>query len=287
MNFENRVEAAQNDLTTAEAKVTDYILKHLEETVKSNVDQLAKESKSSPATIIRTVKKLDIDSFTAMKIMISMDLVEKENKPSKEIDVKANESFDSISEKLAENDIKNIQQTKHLLKVEDCNRAVNRLLKTKTLFVFGIGASALAAENIHQKWSRIGVHVVVGHDINVFLTELSNATKNDTIWLISNSGETPEIIYFANYAKQHQLFCITLTMFGQNHVAKLADVPLKTSKPMEPDDRVGATNSITGQFYVIDTILYLYFSQDFKRSFKAITGSKSLVKDYKQHFKKP
>jgi len=285
VNFKTRVESSQDDLTTAETKVANYILKHLEETVKLNVDQLAKASGSSPATIVRMVKKLDIDSFTSMKIMISMDLVETASEPHQELDIKANESFNSIIDKLAENEIKNIRQTKDLLKSSDCEHVVDRLLKTKTLYVFGIGASALAAENIHQKWSRIGFHVVVGRDINIFLTELSNATKDDTIWLISNSGETPEMIYLANYSKIHHLFCITLTMFGQNHLSKLADVPLKTSKPMEPDDRVGATNSITGQFFVIDTILYLYFSKDFNRSFESITASKAFVKDYKQHFK--
>lgn len=74
-------------------------------------------------------------------------------------------------------------------------------------------------------------------------------------------------------------------MFGQNKLSKLSNIALKTCKPMEPDVRVGATNSITGQFYVIDTILYLYFSRDFNRSFEAITSSKSIVKDYKKHFK--
>lgn len=285
MNFETRVESVKNDLTAAEEKAADYILKHPEEAVKSNVYQLAKASGSSPATIVRMVKKLDIDSFTTMKIMISMDLAGKVDKPTSEIDIQANESFDSIIEKLADDEIKNIKQTKDVLKKDDCEIVVGRLKKTKTLYVFGIGASALAAENIHQKWSRIGFHVVVGHDLNVFVSELSNATSDDTLWLISNSGETPEMIYLAKYAKQQHVFCITLTMFGQNRLAKLADIPLKTSKPMEPDVRVGATNSITGQFFVIDTILYLYFSRDFDRSFKAITASKSIVKDYKKHFK--
>lgn len=285
MNFKTRVDSAQKDLTAAEKRAADYIVKHQEDTVRYNVEQLAKASGSSSATIVRMVKKLDINSFTSMKIMISMDLASQDDETERELDIKANESFKSISNKLAENEIKNIQQTKDILKESDCNNTVKRLLSTKTLYVFGIGASALAAENIHQKWSRIGFHVVVGHDVNVFLTELSNASKDDTLWLISNSGETPEVVYLAQYAKIKKLFCITLTMFGQNRLSKLSDISLKTCRPMEPDVRVGATNSITGQFYVIDTILYLYFSHDFNRSFEAITASKAVVKDYKKHFK--
>ncbi|MCI1894192.1 MAG: MurR/RpiR family transcriptional regulator [Lactobacillus sp.] len=285
MNFQNRVRISQDDLTAAESKVAQYVLEHPEETVNYSVDQLAKLAGASSATVVRMVKKLDIDSFTAMKIMLSMDLVEGKEDDEKQLDIKANESFGSIRDKLAENETKNIEQTKSLLKSDDCNKAVNRLKQTNTLYVFGVGASSLAAENIRQKWARIGLRVVVGRDVNVFLTELSNATKDDTLWLVSNSGETPEILYVANYAKESGLFLITLTMFGQNHLAKLGDVSLKTIKPMEPDVRVGATNSITGQFFVIDVILYLYFSQDFDRSFAAITASKRLAKNYKSQFK--
>lgn len=285
MQFQNRVSFSRSDLTSAEAKVADYILRFPEKAVDSSVEQIAKLAGTSSATVVRMVKKLDIDSFTSMKIMVSRDLVEEHEPDSRQLDIKADESFTSIRDKLAENEQKNIEQTKDLLKPADCEKIVSKLKSTRTLYVYGVGASSLAAENIRQKWARIGLHVVVGKDVNVFLTELSNAVDDDTIWLISNSGETPEVIYIAEYAKKHNLFLISLTMFGQNKLAKLATVPLKTAKPMEPDVRVGATNSITGQFFVIDVVLYLYFSKSFSRSFQAISASKKLAKDYKSKFK--
>ena len=285
MNFQMRVEAARKDLTLTETKTANYILKHPQKAIAASINQLAELAGSSAATVTRMVRKLDIDSFTAMKIMISGDLARNVSDSSPQLDIKENESFSSICNKLVENDVKNINQTKDLLKKRNCEAVVHRLLTTKTLYVFGVGASSLAAENIYQKWSRIGFHVVFDQDINVFLAELSNATEEDTLWLISNSGETPEILWLANYAKKHGIFTIALTRFGQNRLAKKADIALITCKPIEPDVRVGATNSITGQFYVVDVVFYLYFSRDFNQSFKAITTSRQSAENYKSHFK--
>ncbi|MFD1441512.1 MurR/RpiR family transcriptional regulator [Lacticaseibacillus hegangensis] len=286
MSFKDRVEASKNHLTTAETKVADYVVKHPEHVVQLTVDQLARAAGSSAATVVRMVKKLDIDSYVGLRIMLTKDLSEESTKKAPKLDIQANESFRSIRDKLAENDITNIQQTKDLLDAKECETAVSRLRKTRNLFVFGIGASSLAAENIYQKWSRIGVHVVKDNDMNVFLTELSAATTHDTLWLISNSGETPELIYLAEYAKRRGIFLITLTRFGRNQLSILADAALKTMNPMEPDIRVGATNSITGQFYVIDVVLYVYFSRTFKQSFSRVEASRKLVKDYQAKFKK-
>ena len=51
-----------------------------------------------------------------MKIMISGDLARNVSDSSPQLDIKENESFSSICNKLVENDVKNINQTKDLLK---------------------------------------------------------------------------------------------------------------------------------------------------------------------------
>ncbi|MDF7682131.1 MurR/RpiR family transcriptional regulator [Lactobacillus sp. ESL0679] len=286
MNFKNRVEATRKDLTTSEEKIANYILGHPKETVKMSINELAVASRTSAATVSRLVKSLQIESYTAMKVMISVDLAgQKDQDTDEKLDISTNDSFDMICNHLVKNEIENLNHTKELLQEGICQGVVKRLLKTDTIYVFGVGASSLAAENIYQKWSRVGYNVVCETDINVLLPQLSNATKADTLWLISNSGETPECIYLANYAHKKHLFTISLTMFGQNSLVKKTDLALTTCKPIESDVRVGATNSITGQFYVINVLFYLYFSRDFDRSLKAVTASRKEVENYRRIFK--
>ncbi|WEV70633.1 MurR/RpiR family transcriptional regulator [Lactobacillus sp. ESL0785] len=286
MNFKNRVEATRRYLTASEVKIADYILGHPQEAVKMSISELAVASSTSAATVSRLVKSLQIDSYTAMKVMISVDLAEQKNeKDDVKLDITADEPFELICNKLIKNEVENITQTKDLLDKKICQKVVDRLTQTQTIYVFGVGASALSAKNIYQKWTRVGYNVIWEEDLNVLLAQLCSASEHDTLWLVSNSGETPECLYLANYAKQHGLFVISLTMFGMNSLVKKANLSLTTCKPIEPDFRVGATNSLTGQFYVIDVIFYLFFSRNFKQSFKAVDASRVALKDYRNFLK--
>ncbi len=109
MNFQMRVESARKDLTLTEIKTANYILKHPQKAIAASINQLAELAGSSAATVTRMVRKLDIDSFTAMKIMISGDLARNVSDSSPQLDIKENESFSSICNKLVENDVKKYQ----------------------------------------------------------------------------------------------------------------------------------------------------------------------------------
>lgn len=285
MSFKSRVEATQKYLTTSESKIANYIIKHSQETIQMGINDLAKASKTSASSVSRLVKALEIDSFTALKVLLANDLANQEANPQKaRLDIAANESFTSISKKLLQNEIENLTQTQNLLDEGVCEQVVTRLLKTKQMYVFGVGASSLAAKDIYQKWTRIGCNVTYEEDFHVLLTQFASAKADSTLWLISNSGETPECLYLANYAKQNHIFVVTLTMFGQNSLVKKADLALTTSKPIEPDVRVGATNSLADQFYAINIIFYLYFSRDFQHSAKAIKKTRHLLGQYQDQW---
>ena len=71
------------------------------------------------------------------------------------------------------------------------------------LLVFGVGASYLAAQNIAQKWGRLGYPCHVSDDLNLFLPLAATADANRTLcWFISNSGESPEVVLAAKLAKR-------------------------------------------------------------------------------------
>lgn len=286
MSVKGRIINSKSDLSTAEAKVANYVLDHPEATIKMTVTQLAKAAGSSPASVIRLTKRLDIDSFTTLKILLSSDLTKNQTDPKKNADITPNEPLNSIKEKLLTSALQSIRETTDQVNEDEVNRLVAAIIGSKQLFLFGVGASHLAVENISQKWNRIGYPTNADSDLNMLLPKMVNASTKDVLWVISNSGESPEALVAAKAAKKAGLQLASLTRFGNNSLAKISDIAVHTSQPKESLNRIAATNSLLAQFMLIDVIFYDFVSQTFAKSSKFLEVSHDMVVDYKQNLRK-
>jgi DNA-binding MurR/RpiR family transcriptional regulator len=150
----------------------------------------------------------------------------------------------------------------------------------KQIYIFGVGASFLTAQNIAQKWSRIGYPATAMNDLNVLLPAIANGTKRDMLWVVSNSGETPEVIYAAQTAKKSQVSVVSLTKLGKNSVTAISDVAIHTSLPIERRHRIAATNSLMTQFMVVDLLFYDFVSHHYDASTRALNQSKHIIEQY-------
>ncbi|HCB26994.1 MAG TPA: MurR/RpiR family transcriptional regulator, partial [Enterococcus sp.] len=70
-----------------------------------------------------------------------------------------------------------------------------------------------------------------------------------------------------------------LTQFGTNHLSRIADVVIQTSRPKEITNRSAATNSLLAQFVTIDIIFYLYMAKNEQLSEK-VGKTRQAIKGY-------
>lgn len=286
MSVKGRIINSKSDLSAAELKVADYVLDNPEQTIKMTVSQLAKAAGSSPASVIRLTKRLDIGSFTTLKILLSSDLTKNQADPKKNADITPQEPLSSIKEKLLTSALQSICETTDQVNEDEVGRLVKAIIASNQLFLFGVGASHLAVENISQKWNRIGYPTNADSDLNVLLPKMVKASKQDVLWIISNSGESPEALVAAKAAKKAGLQLASLTRFGNNSLAKLSNIAVHTSQPKESPNRIAATNSLLAQFMLIDVIFYDFVSQTFDDSSKYLELSHDMVSDYKKSLRK-
>ena len=82
------------------------------------------------------------------------------------------------------------------------------LLKTRNrIFVCGIGASSLIAQDIQQKWTRLGKVVIFETDYNSLLPQLIKHEKECLLWAVSNSGQTPEQMFRCKFPDRKKPIC--------------------------------------------------------------------------------
>lgn len=149
------------------------------------------------------------------------------------------------------------------------------------IYTYGIGSSYLVAENIFQKWSRIGKSIICFNDLHHLISCIASAPKNSLVIGISNSGETSEVISAMKIANNRNLTTIGITQLGPNSLNKISDLTLQTIKSKEAEIRSAATSSLMSQFILVDILFYSYILNDYDRYIDLIKASRLSVLEYK------
>ena len=192
MSVLSRIESIQSELSNSEKKLFDYIKKNSEKVPSMTASQLAQATGISAPTVVRFAKKTGFSSLTDLKIQLSAESGSRQT--HEEIigyaDVALNESFHDITAKLSHNAQVTMHETADLLE-EQVMLAAADLLKTRNrIFVCGIGASSLIAQDIQQKWTRLGKVVIFETDYNSLLPQLIKHEKECLLWAVSQCSNT-------------------------------------------------------------------------------------------------
>lgn len=265
--------------TPVEKKIADYILKYPNETMKMSVQKLALNSGVSPAGIIRMSKLLGYKGFTELKLDLSATL---SNNQSQELvrEIEEEESVSSIKRKLFARISYMGTQTNELLKEELVKESVLKIERAQALFVYGIGASSLVAQDIMHKFTRVGKMVFFSQDSHVLLTSLVSFRGDALLILISNSGEQDDVIRLLKEVNSLDVQVMALTGNKKSTLATMADLVLPTESGESIELRAAATISLMAQLYTVDIMFYAYatkhyneISDDIRQSSEAIKNS--------------
>lgn len=127
----------------------------------------------------------------------------------------------------------------------DYAKAVKLLLDTKGhVIVCGMGKSGLVGQKIAATLASTGTPSFFLHAAEAFHGDLGMITENDSIILISNSGETEEVIKLLPFIKKNHVPTIALTGKLHSTLAKHSDVALDISVEREAcPNNLAPTNS--------------------------------------------
>lgn len=268
-------------LPKSEQKIADYILENTAEVINLNAQELAKKAGSSPAAIIRFCHSININGFTDLKLLLSANL----GHTSVEMytEVENGESTAAIKEKLRLRIIHVLQRTSECLADEYVDRAVTAIEKSELIFVYGVGASSLVAQDIYQKFSRLGRVVFTSLDHHLMASTIGTTTLNSVFIAISNSGENQETNALTKLAQKRSMTVIGMTENTASTLGNASDVLLLSSKGEEAPLRSAATVSLTAQLFIVDVLLFAYATKNYENSLNKIKYSRAAVEELKMN----
>lgn len=248
-----KIKEAMNSYTDTEKRLANYILENKEIVLNSSAQQLGENSSTSAAAIIRFSKKLGYKGFTELKV----DLAKDNGVLEEEIDeiIQEEDSVAMLVKKAEHNNIRTVEQTYKLINIRHLEKAIMSILNAKRVYLFGVGGSGEACNDLMLKLTRLNYNVVRHDDPHVMLSMASHIEKDDVAIGISYSGMTKEVNIGMKYAKNSGASTIAITKFdSKNELSKLADVVLHLPNE-EKRLRLGAI-SRTASLILTDLLYY-------------------------------
>ncbi|MGX7262797.1 MurR/RpiR family transcriptional regulator [Enterococcus crotali] len=267
-------------LPGSEQKVADYILNNTSEVINLSAQELAKKSGSSPAAIIRFCRSIEVSGFTDLKLLLSANLGTVDTQMYTEVE--KGETTSAIKEKLQYRLVHVLERTNEHLEDEAVDLAVEQLEKTGIIFVYGLGASSLVAQDIYQKFTRLGLNVFFTMDHHLFASAIGTNSLEGTFIGISSSGTNQETNALADLAIEKGMPVIGLTANPTSPLARKSSVLLLTPAGEEAPLRSAATVSLTAQLYVVDVLFFAYAAKNYDKILEKIQHSKGAVEIVKK-----
>ncbi len=126
-----------------------------DEVLTLSVQEMSKRTQTSPAALVRFSRAIGLDGFAQLKQKLSASLASMDH-PDDFEEVQQNEEVASIKSKIRTRMSNMIEQTNDVLNDESVEKAAAMLDHASMIFVYGVGASSLVAQDIFQKFTRIG-----------------------------------------------------------------------------------------------------------------------------------
>lgn len=242
MKYISLIESFYPSFSKQEKKVADYIISEKGNVSLMALQEITKKISVSEATIVRFVRKLGFKGFIDFKLRIAKET-------QNEIELNSDDYITNISNYVA----KTIEETKALTNKEEVEKAISLIEESEAIYAFGLGASGVAAQELHNRFMRYGKNGNFASDSHLQIMYASLFKSTDVVIIISLSGETSELIYSAKVAKENGAKIIVITNYILSPIAKMADIVLLTAGRETPLDG-GSLISKISQLFVIDIL---------------------------------
>lgn len=240
-----------SDLTAAEKKVADYILRRSDEVIHMSITELAQKSESSESTIVRLCKKLRLRGYQELRVALAQDLAS----PVRQIHEKVHltDTPEQTMRKVFQAAAQALSDTESVLKVDHLAKAVEFVKDARSISFFGVGASGVIAQDAFYRFSKLGINCHVATDGHGQINKAVLLKAGDVAIGISHSGRSRDVVRTLDIARKQGAKTIAITQFGHSPITEVADTVLFTSS-RETAFRTEAMASRIAQAAILDSL---------------------------------
>lgn len=252
---------------SAKSAIATYVLSNLHQIEQLSLDDIARASFTSKASVVRFAQSLGYKGWTDLLPAL---LSERYYSDTHYSDIDHNLPFnqdddmDTVIQKIATIEKESIQDTADKMDSDALNLATEIIKKTKRIVLFGLSPNEYLAYLFKRKMLTIGKVIEVSHPGEFGLTS-SSLQENDIAIIISYSGNSLSIesLRYLPVLKDNKVNIIALTSENGELLQKYADISFILCTREDKFKKIGNFSTEESILFILNTIYAAYFKKDF------------------------
>lgn len=241
-----------------EQRIASFLLESRDGVVSMNAAELAQAAGVSSASVIRFARQMGYRGYPEFKVDYLSD--EKQHKAESLYgNLSRHDDTAQIIAKSGQMFITAIEKSVELLEPIIVDAIAQKIVEAKRVVLFGIGSSAIVANDIFLKLIRVNKHTLFSPDLHVQLGYSANLNESDLAIAVTARGNTPDVNRMLKSAQENGCTTVALTRFGQDEAARLADFTLPYFYD-EQHSQLGVITPQVLQMVIFDTLFFKYLT---------------------------
>jgi RpiR family transcriptional regulator, carbohydrate utilization regulator len=224
-------------------KLGEFVLNDPEKVLYLTITELARESDTSEASVTRLCRTLGCKGYTEFKMALAMD-VQRKQAPSRKGDQ---------TDEVVEESVLALQDTARLLDRAVLLEAAKALHQSRSVFIYGVAASAIVGDYLHYKLLRLGKPAQLFSDMHRASMNAATLTADDLVVAISSSGSTRDLLHVVKLARKRGAKVLALSNTPRSPLASISEILLVAAKPEGPLS-AGALNTKVGVMLLVELL---------------------------------
>lgn len=250
-------------LPRAEKAFADALLENPEAITHLTLAEIARESGSSEASIIRFCKRMGHSGYTALKEEFVKALAEGNEIQAEGIEV--TDDMKTILKKVYQSNVQTLSDTL-VLAGEEYEKALEALLAAREIHFFGVGDAYAVCQLAQMKFGRLGIGTSAHSDVMLQMTASGNLTDKDVAVAVSYEGRSKNVVEAMRIAKRAGATTISITKMNKSPLLKYTDIGLFIAVNDLTVGRDKVTRRVSDQF-ILDA-LYLGYTTRMNKNYK-------------------
>lgn len=267
------------------AVISAYILEDRSRILKKNLQDIAAETYTSKASVVRFAQAL---GFHGWKDFLQDYVKELNYQAQFSQDIDFNFPFEagSTTEEIARNlrtlAVQTLDDTLENLNYGDISRAVNLMQRASRIVVFCVSPHTYIASLFQRKMMTIQkpTQVVVSREMGISARSM---TSQDLAIIISYAGENPdaEPMKVVSYLREHKIPMIAITSAGSNYLRQQVSTVLTMTTRENLYNKIATFSTEESVLYLLNLLYACFFARQFERNRASKTESARILEKHR------